>query len=85
MTCATMFHSWGVVRVPRARSPFTVGRVSCVSGPDGREASMTVTADQLATAAIDQMLALVALAKVERKPIEWLEDRLLDMRLEVTA
>lgn len=46
---------------------------------------MTVTADQLATAAIDQMLALVALAKVERKPIEWLEDRLLDMRLEVTA
>lgn len=46
---------------------------------------MTVTADQLVAAAIDQMLTLVAQAKTQRRPVEWLEDRLLDMRLEVTA
>lgn len=44
---------------------------------------MTVTPAELAVVAIDQMLALVAASKGQRHPVEWLEDRLLDMRLEL--
>ena len=44
-----------------------------------------LTPEQLAAAAIDQMLTLVATAKTQRHPIAWLENTLLDMRLEVTT
>lgn len=46
---------------------------------------MAVTPAELAVVAIDQMLGLVHAAHDQRHPIEWLEDRLLDMRLEVTT
>lgn len=46
---------------------------------------MTLTPEQLATAALDQMLTLVAASKTHRDPIQWLENQLLDMRLEVST
>ncbi len=46
---------------------------------------MTVTADDLAIATIDQMLVLVHSARGQRDPVEYLESRLLDMRLAVVG
>lgn len=46
---------------------------------------MPLTPEQLATAGLDQMLTLIATAKTQRNPIEWLENTLLDMRLELVG
>lgn len=42
-----------------------------------------LTPEDLAAAGLDQMLTLVTKAKTQRDPIQWLEDTLLDMRLEL--